>query len=75
MIVVELTYFVQTPLTILKKFEIATITGQFGFLSEEKLARESRNYRNVIVVEKFQFQNVFFAPQSLLLKSIVLGSL
>ena len=41
--------------TISEKFENKTITGHFGFVFRGK----SRDYRDVIVIEKLRFQTVF----------------
>jgi len=42
-----------------EKFENGSITGHFGFVFEENSGRRSRDYREVIVVEKLRFQSVF----------------
>ena len=46
-----------------ERFENFTITGHFGLVFELKLGRETTlGYRDVIVLKKLRFQNVFRPP-------------
>jgi len=42
-----------------EKFETATISGHFGLCLRKPRSGKSHDYRDVIVLEKFRFQNVF----------------